>query len=117
MTNTERAAEVIEDLTSEPHLYPDGGLPAAAAAALADATPPLLMPDLPKPDHNGRWWTKRGQSHRYVRTGSIYSDNDRVVVSDGEGSRHTSMCLTTEEAIDLAYALLAAADHTERNQE
>lgn len=44
MTNTvDRAADIIEDLIDEPHLYPDGGLPDAAAQALADDG--LLAPE------------------------------------------------------------------------
>ena len=43
MTNLDRAADIIEYLTDEPHLYPDGGLPDAAAQALEDNG--LLAPD------------------------------------------------------------------------
>ena len=43
MTNIDRAADIIEYLTDEPHLYPDGGLPDAAAQALDNNG--LLAPD------------------------------------------------------------------------
>lgn len=43
MTNIDHAADIIEYLTDEPHLYPDGGLPDAAAQALDDEG--LLAPD------------------------------------------------------------------------
>lgn len=43
MTNIDRAADIIEYLTDEPHLYPDGGLPDASAQALDDEG--LLAPD------------------------------------------------------------------------
>lgn len=85
------------------------------AAALADATPPLLMPALPEPDIDGLWRTEHEKTRSYVRIGSVYEDNDRIVVSDYEGSRRTSMYLTLEEARDMAYTLLAAADYAEEH--
>lgn len=109
MTNIDDAAEIIEDLTDEPHLYPDGGLPDAAAQALADETPPLLMPDLPEPDgYNAGlpWW---GACDTEVRPAGY---EQRVICTDENGPWEA----TAQDAREFAYALLAAADYAERNQ-
>ena len=107
-------ADIIADViwTDEGDLR---GTVTEAAQALADDG--RLMPDLPDPNDNGYWWLEHGRSYDHVRLGSIYEDNDRVIVSGNEGPHHISMALTRDEARGLALALLAAADYAERNQE
>lgn len=85
------------------------------AAALADATPPLLMPDLPEPTN----WTQEHYSNL-----PTWFDLD-VTVKKGAVEFHHGGYTTGENdeiyspasARDLAYALLAAANYAEKNQE
>lgn len=107
-TNIDRAAEIIEDLIDEPHMYPDGGMPDAAAQALADDR--LLMPDLPEPTI----W-RSGKEPRWIACDTEIEPagyEQRVLVHDVD----ISWDIGADDARDLAYALLAAADYTERNQ-
>lgn len=104
-TNIDRAAEVLADwadseggLASIDRDY-DGDM-AGASEALADATPPLLMPDLPETTHDGTWELPSGESIRVSRNG-IQAGTTR----------------TPAEARSYALALLAAANYAERNQE
>ena len=103
MTNIDRAAQVILQSTA--------CTATEVSQALADAG--LLMPDLPEPDRDGRWWSENGENYDHVRLGSVYSDDDRVVISGGESPRTAVVALTRDEALELALALLAAANRAE----
>ena len=98
-TNLDRATEIIAQHRAMP--------PRDAAQSLADATPPLLMPDLPEPDiwQQGREpiWQACGievQTAGYER---------RVLFTDEYGTWETS----ADDFRALAYALLAAANYAE----
>ena len=74
---------------------------------------PIL--DLPVPDRDGCLWPAHGRNYACVRRGTVYQLGDPVpgvvVVrgGPGESSRHTSIALTREEALELASLLTAAA--------
>ena len=105
-TNIDRAAEIL-GVEQRRLGYPDGGLPYAAAQALADANPPLLMPNLPKPtDQYVPEWESPSNEHHAVSTNK--SGTIRIWGPTSE--------YTPKESRDLALALLAAADCAEKNQ-
>ena len=106
-TNIDRAADIIEDLIDEPHLYPDGGLPDAAAQALTDAG--LLAPDLPDANDDSlplptRSWELDAEGSPVVWT----APGTTVMIQRIEPGD-----LTPAEARDLALNILAAADYAE----
>ena len=75
---------------------------------------PIL--DLPVPDRDGCLWPLHGRNYGHVRRATVhrhYGDPvPGVVISrggPGEASRHTSMTLTRQEALELASLLTAAA--------
>ena len=109
-TNIDRAAEVLADWADN-----EGGLSAidrdydgdltGGVEALADANPPLLMPDLPEPaEKDGRIY--------FGDDGKTYALPDgRVAVLHGGWWSYA----TAEELRTHALALFAAADYAERN--
>lgn len=113
MTNIDRAAEVL--WLPEPHLSTSECDDQARelAKALADATPPLLMPDLPEPDNTYPEWLAGGASISPVPdTGGVTIEwEDRE--DTGRGTVGRILYLTPDQVL----AILAAASYTERNQE
>ena len=106
-TNIDRAADIIEDLIDEPHLYPDGGLPDAAAQALTDAG--LLAPDLPDANDDSlplptRSWELDAEGRPVVWTAPGCS----VMIQRIEPGD-----LTAAQARAFALNILAAADYSE----
>ena len=120
-TNIDRAAGIIRAMVKIENPTHDTDV----AQALADATPPLLMSDLPEPDRDGFWWPEHGRNYGNVHVSPVYvRDMGQVVPmvtiargGPGYASRYTSMTLTKDEALELASILTAAADYAERNQE
>lgn len=75
---------------------------------------PIL--DLPEPDRDGRWFPEHGLNYGHIRCETVKPilgfPFSRIVISrggPGEVSRHTSMTLTRDEALELAGILTAAA--------
>lgn len=101
MSNIDRAAEIIENLIDEPHLYPDGGLPDAAAQALDDAG--FLALELPEPTGT----TSDGEATWQLWFDTVIADGTHVW---GGGYMEA---LAPAEARALALALLAATNHAE----
>ena len=111
MTNIDRAAEVLWLL--EPHLSTSECDDQARelAQALADATPPLLMPDLPEPT---RW--KQNEEPEWDACDTTVSPagyEGRVIVEDSEGQWEAS----AGDIRALALAMLAAANYAEGSPE
>lgn len=114
MTNIDRAAEVLADWAdSEGGLSDidrdyDGDL-TGGAEALADATPPLLMPDLPDPvtDNDGwvLWDSSSVTEAGYHPEKGLWTYDDGRMVQD-----------SPERLREVACIYLAAADYAERNQ-
>jgi len=110
MTNIDRAAEVL--WLPEPHLSTSECDDQARelAQALADATPPLLMPDLPDPvtDNDGwvLWDSSSVTEAGYHPEKGLWTYDDGRMVQD-----------SPERLREVAYIYLAAADYAERNQE
>lgn len=115
-TNVDRAAEVLWLL--EPHQSTserDYQQARELAQALADATPPLIMPDLPEPTN----WTQEHYSNRptwfdldvTVKKGAVEFHHG------GYANEENDEIYSPASARDLAYALLAAANHAEKNKE
>lgn len=106
MSNIEKAAETIGNALghypSIKHLW--------AAQALADAG--LLMPELPQPlvaDPHPLW---KQEGVLQVSVQKKVSDEKPVTIWTG----YEGLIFTPDEARQLAYALLAAANHTEGEQ-
>lgn len=101
-TNIDRATHVINETYADEYVKPHM-TPPKVAQALADAG--LLMPDLPE--------TSETDGLIYFGDdGKTYALPDgRVAVLHGDWWSYA----TAEELRNHAYALLAAADHTERN--
>lgn len=111
MTNIDHAAGLL--WIPEPHLSVSECDDQARelAQALADATPPLLMPDLPEPT---RW--KQNEEPEWdacYTTVSPAGYEGRVIVKDSDDQWEAS----AGDVRALALAMLAAADYAERNQE
>ena len=116
MTNIDRAAELL--WLPEPHLSNDECDDQARelAQALADATPPLLMPDLPEPQ-----LVPTGMEDRVY----LSWRGDPVDVEQGAritelfapGESFPILSLDADEARCLGLRLIAAADYAERNHE
>lgn len=112
MSNQEKAAQVIYDALSGK--YGDFRFPTDAAEALADAG--LLAPDLPEPDTleygspewDGVFAYQYGAEWRDAM-GSVCAFNGTVEVQGDDTHIHTP-----DEARALALALLAAANHAEK---
>lgn len=77
------------------------------AAALADATPTLLMPDLPEPVE------KDGLIYFGDKDDTYAFPDGRVMTIHGDSWGYA----TAEELRARAYNLLAAANYAEKNQE
>lgn len=107
-TNIERAARMVWEASR------GVGEPLSAiasdhiAAALADTTPPLLMPDLPEKERDGRWKV----AHKHLPISHTSTAGTQVTIRTSGGWWHTDW----DEARSLGLALLAAADYAERNQ-
>lgn len=97
-TNIERAEKAIQELTGTGAL----GKNAAQAIAQSLANAGLLMADLPEPD-DGEWEEGR----------SVISVDDEGFILPSINSRPTH----PERARRIAYALLAAANHAEQEQD
>lgn len=102
MTNIDRATLVINETYADEwvklHMTPP-----KVAQALADATPPLLMPDLPEPDNGYPEWLVGGFSiSPGLNAGEVDIEwEDRILrLAPGQ-----------------VLALLAAFTYAERNQE
>ena len=126
MSNIDRAAEIIENLIDEPHLYPNGGLPDAAAQALDDAG--LLAPELPEPYategeegvYATQWrpnytvalpdYSTGAWSEAHLPVGKVWVESPDAIAFDTD---HSEQHVGLDEARALALALLAAADHAE----
>lgn len=105
--NIDRAADVVYRTLSGK--YGDFGHHEDVAQALAHDG--YLMPDLPEPT---RW--KQNEEPEWEACDTTVSPaghTGRVIVEDSDGRWRAS----AEEIRDLAYALLAAANYSERNQE
>lgn len=109
-TNIERAARTVWEASR------GVGEPLSAiasdhiAAVLADATRPLLMPDLPEPT---RW--KQNEEPKWDVCDTTVSPagyEGRVIVEDFDDQWEAS----AGDVRALAYAMLAAANYAERNQ-
>ena len=104
MTNIERAAGIIRAMVKIENQTHDTDV---AQALDADG---LLMPDLPEPTmrsaHNEPRWIACDTE---IETAGY---EQRVLVHDVD----ISWDLSLDDARDLAYALLAAANYAERNQ-
>lgn len=104
-TNIDRAADIVRE-NSFSRRSED------VAQALADATPPLLMPDLPEPEienySNQPTWF---DSEVEVRNGAV------EFYHGGYANEENDYICSPAVARDLAYALLAAANYAEKNKE
>lgn len=102
MTNIDRAAEVLWLL--EPHLSTSECDKQARELAHALADAGLLMPDLPEPDSDGRLWPEHGFTYVHVQSPK-FTGTGNVIIARGA----SSLALTSEEALELASLLTAAA--------
>ena len=93
-TNIDRAAQVILQSTA--------CTATEVSQALADAG--LLMPDLPKPDRDGRLWPEHDFNYSHVQSPK-FTGTGNVIIARGD----SSLALTREEALELASLLTAAA--------
>ncbi|WP_312980994.1 hypothetical protein [Corynebacterium sp.] len=109
MTNIDRAARMVWDASRA------AGEPLSAiasdyiAAALADATPPLLLPDLPEPDGFSDW----DMDPLVVRIDTATRD---VCLEDPDPYEGRAIYMSPDEARGVALSLIAAANDAERNQ-
>lgn len=109
MTNIDRAAEHLDSL-DRLYGYASGQKPTNAVRAQALADNGYLMPDLPEPVEN------QYTHHPSWFNGWVEQNRGEVELHhNGYANGEEETTLTAEEARDLALALLAAADHTERN--
>lgn len=111
MTNIDRAAEVL--WLPEPHLFTSECDDQARelAQALADATPPLLMPDLPKTqfaDDGTPYWRADEEVYQPSRTRGFV---------DGVDAYGEPFSYPVEDFKERALAMLAAVYYIEKNQE
>lgn len=109
MSTLDKAARVIDQWTQEGYeLNHAVGSPHAIAERLADAG--LLAPDLPEPNDpaifvpNGKGWLPCGPDDP-----SVWTAPDSVIIVQ----RIEPGNLTPNEARQVAYALLAAANYSE----
>lgn len=112
MSNTEKAAHIIErTVLGKQTTAPSTAL--AITEALADAG--LLMPDLPEPD-NDEYGTAWGQVFNYQEEPDWRDTKGYVAANAGavEVVGNDTHIHTPGEARRLAYALLAAANHAEK---
>lgn len=116
MTNIDRARNLLNRLlvkeVKEGNLTMDAdrGLERRLAQGLADATPPLLMPDPPEPT---RW--KQNEEPEWdacYTTVTPAGYEGRVIVEDSDEKWEAS----AEDIRALALAMLAAASYAEGNQ-
>ena len=131
--NIERAAEITYDTLNGK--YDDFSHHKEVARALAGATPPLLMPDLPEPDlaHDDSQWIADHRETWEADYGDDYETPDvwgdagpetsiAVFPETGGGMVHptydgeTTESVTASEARRIGMKWLAAANHAERNQ-
>lgn len=82
------------------------------AQALAYATPPLLMPDLPVSDDSGDW-NIPGPGDLTVHNGR--TPGPEVVLEDMGAESYDIFVMQPDEARHVALALLAAANYAEGN--
>lgn len=118
-SNQERAAEVhevLENMISDVFLdCPEGVaenmLAANCTRALAEHEPPLLAPELPRPDRDGRWWPQAAS------IGNVNVNPAGEVVLHSGNFRDMQLHLSPAKARDLAAILTAAAAHAEKENE
>ena len=103
MSNFDRAVKALNDIDEAiDHLADNEAYVTALEAA------GLLMPDLPRPTRDRLWQTSA--SELGIRT--VHYAADQVVVHTSGGRLHTHY----KQARNLAMALLAAAEHAEKEQ-
>ena len=109
MSNVTRATLVINETYADEYVRAHM-TPLKVAQALADATPPLLMPDLPVRDEFGEW----GIDPLVVRIDTATRD---VCLEDTDPYEGRAIYMLPDKAREVALALLAAASYAERNKE
>lgn len=103
MTNIDRAADIVRE-------YSFSRRPDDVAQALADATPPLLMPDLPVVQ-----FAQDGTPY-WEADGEVYQPSLLPGFIDGIDAYGEPFRERVEDIKEKALAMLAAADYIERNQ-
>ena len=110
MTNIDRAALTVWEASRGAGEPLSGIASYYTAAALADAAPPLLLPDLlPEPDE----CCEVDIDPLLVR---IDTATRNVCLEDPDPYEGRAIYMTPDEARGVALSLIAAADDAERNQ-
>lgn len=105
MTNSiDRAAEIIDRLRLDSG---PGGVSTAEHISQTLANTGLLMPDLPRPDRDGRWWPTAASF------GNVNINPAGEIVLHSGNFRDMTLHLTPAKARNLADILNAAADRAE----
>src|SRR5699024_3390490 len=103
MSNFDRAVNALNDVDEAiDHLADNDAYVTALEAA------GLLMPDLPEPTKDRLWPTSASE----LGISTVHYAEDQVVIHTSGGRLHTHY----KQARDLALALLAAAEHAEKEQ-
>ena len=114
MNNIERAARAIAESACRELAQPDDIIPYLTQRNLTRAqhlaAEGLLMPDLPEPD----WFCEWGIDPLVVRIDTV---TNQVCLEDSDVYQGSEIYMSPDEAREAAFALLAAADYAERNQE
>lgn len=111
MTNIDRAAEIMREADRKSATDPDVNrycYPDEYAQALADAAPPLLMPDLPEPKIDNDGWVLWDSGS--VTEAGYHPEKGLWTYDDGRMVKDSPARLR-----EVAYIYLAAADYAERN--
>lgn len=110
MTNIDKAAEVIRTARAAAPYY--RGMEDTSSPFIAEvlADNGLLMPELPEPDGEQPW---TGRKIWRTVDGAITADGKVRLRADTDDPRK----ITPDAARKMAYALLAAADHAEKQAE
>ena len=127
MSNLERAAQIVDDLIDETHLFADGELGSAIVQEFHAEN--LLLPDLPKPtvrtDGTASWFdaldedmpvwvTVPGETSTHWYDGATIESPDRVSLRACTDYGDEPESLTPDDARRVALALLAAAAWAEK---